>query len=104
MSDDVAHGYPDLPGWSSGVTEIPVAADPHRLTRRLVDRRYHRRGRPAIQIEQMLLEVDGDPMLARHDADPVQGRLGDLGGVRRTVEFGGLELPRRAATASPAHR
>ena len=40
------------------------------------------------------MEFDGDTVLARHDAHPVHGRLGDLGRAGVHVEFCRLELPR----------
>ena len=66
---------PILPAWSNGVTEIPVTADAHRFACWLVHGCYDGSGRAPVKVQQMLLEVDGDPVLARHDANPVQGRV-----------------------------
>ena len=69
-----------------------LAGAPVQIT--LVDRRNHGRGRSAVEIEQVVLEVDGDLMFALHTADAVERRLGHLGDHCRPVQFGGIEFPR----------
>jgi hypothetical protein len=75
--------------------EIPVTADTHCLTAGLVDRSDHRSCRAVVEIEQMVLEVDSNPVFTLHAAEAVDGRLGDLGNLCGPIEFGGIEVPRR---------
>ena len=97
MSDDVTDRDPKTPPARAVQRgdRIPVSADPHRFPRRLIHGRHDGSGRAAIQVEQMLLEFDGDPVFARHDPDPLQGGGSQLGHSAEGVEFGGVELARR---------
>src|SRR5580693_6395736 len=95
MPDDVADRDRNLALMCQRHHEIPVTTHAHRLTAGLVDRRDNRRGRPVVEIEQMVLEVHRDPMFTLSVADTVGSRLGDLGNLCGPIEFSGFEFTRR---------